>query len=257
MTAKTIKSNYYLENEYFVLNVSSRDTDFIGFIKNKTKQPFKIIAGERSLIVPARNWVGILPNKDGVFFLTAMKTNRYKIEDAEQIYKGPQGPNKYEQLFNDMLSMLDFTLIKNENDYNEKTDECGIWSLEDDMCCNYGDIEGDRFNSALGIIDRLDMYLNDLLIADMEDEFDVDTSVYSSWGEMVEKRADFPEGCQWHLDIMDMICNHANEIDLNNCKFEEKKEIKPSLKSRINSITNNKSENHLNMSQKFIEEYRI
>lgn len=257
MAVNVIKSSNYIENEQFIFLMTDRDTDLIAEIKNKTDLPFRIKSDKYSILVPAKDWVGLLPTTEGISLLYAIKRDKYKIEGIDEINKNNDSPNKYEQLFDDLLSLLDFTLIKNDNDYNGQSDSYGIWSLEDDMCCNYGDIEDDRFNSAAEIIDRLEMYLYDCLIADMNDGFDVDTSIYGSWAEMVENRDEFPDGCQWHLNYLDMICNHVDEIDLNKCKFEEKKEIKPSLDARITALINKADKKYYDEPCIHLDEYRI
>lgn len=134
--------------------------------------------------------------------------------------------NKYETLFDQFLDLTEFSLVRHQNDYNKYTDEYGHWSLIDIQGADLGHIEGDRFESAVQILDRMDIYIQDYLIESiediLEDEFDVDISNYSSWSDLLElarKYLSYDYG--WSVDVLDMIVNHHNEINLENCNYEE------------------------------------
>lgn len=134
--------------------------------------------------------------------------------------------NKYEKLFDEFLDVAEFKLVRHENDYNKYTDEYGHWSLIDLQGADLGHIEGDRFDNAAQILDRMDIYIRDYLIESiediLEDEFDVDISNYSDWSDLLElakKYLSYDYG--WSIDVFDMICNHFDEISLENCTYEE------------------------------------
>ena len=134
--------------------------------------------------------------------------------------------NKYEKLFDEFLDLTEFRLVRHQNDYNEHSDEYGHWSLIDNQCGNIGDIEGDRFTSAEQIIDRMDIYIHDYIITNIEElatENDIDISDWDSWSwdYILSHRDKFPQDCQYEFDMLDMLCNHFGEINLENCTYEE------------------------------------
>lgn len=133
--------------------------------------------------------------------------------------------NKYEKLFDEFLDLTEFRLIKHQNDYNEYTDEYGHWSLIDLQGTNLGDIEGDRFKSAAHILDRMDIYINDYIIEDIEECLDEKSlypeNGYSGWGDMLINAAPLLPENKFEFDLLDMIINHCDEINLENCFYEE------------------------------------
>lgn len=146
-------------------------------------------------------------------------------------------PNKWEQLFEQFMDLMEFSLIKHKNpqlvlsykdpDGNliEEVHE-GVWSIYDRQGANLGDINEDRFSNAEQIFERMDIYINDYLIENLESLFyesDVDLpNPYNCWEDLLKSRNKFGSDCQWDFDVLDMICNHANEIDLNKVYYEEK-----------------------------------
>ena len=124
--------------------------------------------------------------------------------------------NKWEKLFDEFLDLTEFTLVKHKND----------WSLIDNQGGNLGNIEGDRFTSAGQIFDRMDSYIEDYIITDIEElaeENNIDLSNWDSWiwEYLLFCRDKFPQDCQYEFDLLDMICNHFEEIDLESCTYEE------------------------------------
>ena len=131
--------------------------------------------------------------------------------------------NKYEKLFDEFLDLTEFRLVRHQNDYDEYSDEYGHWSLIDCQGANLGDIENDRFKSAAQILDRMDIYIHDYIVEDIEaclDEtgYDYYTGNYQG---LIEYCRDKLTENQWELDVLDMICNHFDEINLENCTYEE------------------------------------
>ena len=118
--------------------------------------------------------------------------------------------NTYEKLFNEFLDLTEFRLLKHKD---------GTFSLEDRQCANLGDIEDDRFASASEILDRMDIYIQDYLIRDIEDALDEKSiEIGCVWGEYGKYRDVIPD-YKFDFDLLDMIVNHSNEVDLNNCDY--------------------------------------
>ena len=125
--------------------------------------------------------------------------------------------NGWECLFDQFLETIDFRLVKYPNG----------WGLMDRQGADLGNIESDRFRDASTIIDRLDIYIKDYFADEIQasmDEYEAE-----SWSDLLqEARATMPpEALQYHhygLAVLDMVCNHPQEIDLENCHFTEEEE---------------------------------
>ena len=131
--------------------------------------------------------------------------------------------NKYEKLFDEFLDLTEFILVKYQNDYNKYTNEYSHCSLIDLQGANLGHIQGDRFNNAAEILDRMDIYIHDYLVEAIEDclaeaGYDFYTGNYQGLVEYCRNK--LPEN-KWDLDVLDMIVNHPHEINLENCNYEE------------------------------------
>ena len=137
--------------------------------------------------------------------------------------------NKYESLFEGFLDLTEFTLIKCKDG----------WGLHDRQGGNLGNIEGDRFESATDIFDRMDVYINDYFLEDLENEleaYNVDMEgreiPWSAEGwlrlkdekEFYNKNQRYFESHMWDFDVLDMIVNHANQINLGNVYYESEEE---------------------------------
>lgn len=153
----------------------------------------------------------------------------------------------YTELFEGFLDLIEFTLVKHKNpvlvlkykdlDGNDVVEEHnGVWSLWDRQGANLGDIEQDRFDNASQIIDRLDIYINDYLCEDLENELDaygVDLDGQElpwsaeTWLALrndkafYEKNKRYFDEHKWELDVFDMIAYHTDEINLEECYYEE------------------------------------
>ena len=130
--------------------------------------------------------------------------------------------NKWEKLFDEFLDLTEFRLIKHKG--NDAKYDPWIWSIVDLQGANLGNIEGDRFSDAQGILDRMDIYINDYFIQDIEDLLE-EKGIEIKWDDDYQDYIDnlrvlLPEAF-WELEVLDMICNHYSEIDLNNCYYEE------------------------------------
>lgn len=129
--------------------------------------------------------------------------------------------NKWEKIFDEFLDLIEFSLIKHKIEFE---DEDGIWSLVDLQGANLGNIELDRFKNATGIVDRLEIYINDYFIEDIEnllDEKGIEVTWGSDYQEYIDNAKDLLPDASWDFDVLDMICNHVDEINLENCTYEE------------------------------------
>lgn len=122
--------------------------------------------------------------------------------------------NQWEELFDSFLSTVEFRLVKYPNG----------WGLVDKQGADLGDIESDRFEDAMGILDRMDVYIDDYFVSDIKE--DSGCSEYHNWSELLAFAREHmaPEDLErYHIDleILDMICNHPEEVNLENCCFEE------------------------------------
>ena len=118
--------------------------------------------------------------------------------------------NTYEKLFDEFLNITEFRLLKHKD---------GTFSLEDQQCANLGDIEDDRFETASEVLDRMDVYIQDYLVVDIEDALDEESiAIDCDWKEYGKYRDLIPD-YRFDFDLLDMIVNHSNEVDLNNCDY--------------------------------------
>ena len=112
-------------------------------------------------------------------------------------------------LFKDYLDLTEFALEKDGDSYR----------LTDLQGGNLGDIESDRFDSAKEIFDRMDDYIYDYYVRPIEEETeqsgvelpDGDLETLVGWYK--EHKDEFPEYAD-DFAVLDMIVNHADEVDL-------------------------------------------
>lgn len=127
--------------------------------------------------------------------------------------------NTYEKLFDEFLDLTEFSLLKHRTESDDADVGAGLFSLEDHQCANLGDIESERFETAAQILDRMDIYIQDYLISDIEEALDEKSiEIDCAWGEYGQYRDLIPD-YKFDFDLLDMIINHPNEIDLNNCDY--------------------------------------
>ena len=118
--------------------------------------------------------------------------------------------NTYEKLFDEFLNITEFVLLKHKD---------GTFSLEDRQRANFGNIEDDRFETASEVLDRMDVYIQDYLVVDIEDALDEESiEIDCDWEEYGKYRDLIPD-YRFDFDLLDMIVNHSNEVDLNNCDY--------------------------------------
>lgn len=127
--------------------------------------------------------------------------------------------NTYEKLFDEFLDLTEFSLLKHRTESDDADVGAGLFSLEDHQCANLGDIESERFETAAQILDRMDVYIQDYLIVDIEDALDEKSiEIDCDWEEYGQYRDLIPD-YKFDFDLLDMILNHPDEIDLNNCDY--------------------------------------
>ncbi len=137
--------------------------------------------------------------------------------------------NRWESLFEDFLEVTDFRLVKHTDG----------WGLRDKQCANLGGIEEDRFKDAQDVFDRMDVYIIDCFYNDLYDEleaYDVNMGnreVPESAQDWLDLRADvefcnknqeYIDNHAFEFNVLDMIANHANEINLENVDYESEEE---------------------------------
>ena len=126
----------------------------------------------------------------------------------------------YTTVFREFLDLIEMELVRYEDGF-------GVIDLQG---ANLGDIESDRFQNASELIDRLNLYINDYYITDLEEEyteyFDTPDGVSpyhtaEDWCEMFKliafKGSAAEKFISEHLhefQVLDMILNHADEVSL-------------------------------------------
>lgn len=143
----------------------------------------------------------------------------------------------YEEMFDDLIGEVEFELVKYSGEdrksksiWNEKEYE-GDWGLIDLQGANLGGIEDERFNNAQEIVDRLDTYIHDYFLEGFEDEDygdlqDEADECYTAedWLGFFTKHPEAyqdKESRESMLEFLDFIVNHAKDVDLEKCHYEE------------------------------------
>ena len=145
--------------------------------------------------------------------------------------------NIWEELFEQFLDLTEFMLIKyktTDEEYNPWR-----WGVYDGQGANLGDIQSDRFKDATDIFDRMEIYINDYFFEDLEEELyaynvdlegrDIPWNVDQWLGlrndlEFYNKNKKYFDEHSWEFRVLDMIANHANEINLENVYYESEEE---------------------------------
>lgn len=129
--------------------------------------------------------------------------------------------NIYEKLFDEFLGLTEFSLLKHRTESDDPDAGDGLFSLEDHQCANLGDIESERFETSAQILDRMDIYIQDYIVEALSDVVDeAGVSLEEDTWEGLLKCRDKVPGADWDFDVLDMIINHSDEIDLENCTYE-------------------------------------
>lgn len=77
------------------------------------------------------------------------------------------------------------------------------------------------------ILDRLDIYIRDYFVDDIRET--VGESASEDWPQLLQeaKAAMTPKELECHsfdLDVLEMVCSHPHEINLENCRFTTEQE---------------------------------
>ena len=101
--------------------------------------------------------------------------------------------------------------------------------VDDEGTFSFDDVDG--FTSADEIVDRLSGIIDDFILTDLEDEaeeysiqFDGDIpNGWEEWDDWAKTTNDpdhkeFIKNHKWELEMMDLLCNHVDEIDLEQFK---------------------------------------
>lgn len=127
---------------------------------------------------------------------------------------------KYDAVCRAFLDLIEMELVRYEDGF-------GVIDLQG---ANLGDIQSDRFQNASELFDRLDIYINDYYITDLEEEYteyfdtpDGESPYHTAedWCEMfkliVFKGSAAEKFITAHLhefQVLDMILNYADEVSL-------------------------------------------
>ena len=123
----------------------------------------------------------------------------------------------YNKLFSEFLDLIEFQLVENVDDsYTDANGDAheGKWSLIDLQGGNIGGIEARRYTNAADMIEDLDIYIDDYIFNSIIDSLK-DIGIQSSYSDyrILRYRDKLPDN-EWDFDVLDMIANHADEIDL-------------------------------------------
>lgn len=172
-------------------------------------------------------------SKNDSYFEAYWANVRYALDDYidhlsvdVEKKKSMSNKNKYEELFEQYMDLVEFTLVKHKDG----------WGIYDRQGANLGDIEGDRFKNAADIFDRMGVYINDYFFEDLENElgvYEIDMEGRETpWNatQWLELRSDIEfynehkkyfDNHTFEFDVLDMIANHTDDINLENVYYEE------------------------------------
>ena len=130
---------------------------------------------------------------------------------------------KVNEKFCEYISFMDFSIGKDQEGF----------FLEDLQGANLGDIDQDRFTNAVGIIDRLDVYIDDYVYQDLIEDAESAGIVFEKGvNPMNFSFAEWIQFCKensiqsYHLKILEFMEAHLEDVDLDECVriFEKEKE---------------------------------
>lgn len=94
------------------------------------------------------------------------------------------------------------------------------FGLKDHTGANLGDIESERFDNTEWLFERLERYEDDYFVSSICECLDKIGISYNEypWENLLQYRDLLPDS-SWDFNLLDMICNHAKEINLENCTY--------------------------------------
>jgi len=167
------------------------------------------------------------PEAEKTFFNVANGTcESCKLSEAKE--------KSYEEMFDELIDGVEFELVKysgedrkSKSTWDDKEYE-GDWGLIDTQGANLGGIEEERFNNAKEIIDRLNVYISDYFLGgqdglEVSEEHQDELDDCYTYEEMLEFFKKYPEEDEngYLVELLDFIVNHAKDVDLEKCTFEE------------------------------------
>lgn len=131
--------------------------------------------------------------------------------------------NHYVELFNQMLNQMDMSLIKHgKNAYHV---ESVFYILSD---------ENEIIQTTQELFDRLELFIDESFAGDLEREaIDYGLLDYPShpWDAALEKieqyrngttkEREFVKNHEWEIEVLDMLCHHLDEVNINNLKSQQ------------------------------------
>lgn len=175
--------------------------DLWGFVKDDETPTFKDVEGyvTDDGVVKASDIVYAVANTS--------KTESCSRKEKKSLKES--GEKTPTDLFKDYLDLTEFALEKDGDSYR----------LIDLQGGNLGNIESDRFDSAKEIFDRMDAYIYDYYVRPIEEEAenfgfelpDGDLEALVNWYK--EHKDKYPEYAD-DFAVLDMIVNHADEVEL-------------------------------------------
>lgn len=146
-----------------------------------------------------------------IFYMGSLKSHLATISRCNAKTNNTIEQNKWEKLFDEFLDLIEFSLVK-------KSDG---WSLIDNQGANLGNIQGETFDSAMDIFERLNIYINDYIFRPLEEDLDNrgETNIPHTCDEWLERSDEF-ENYSFELAVIEMISSRGKEIDLNHCTYE-------------------------------------
>jgi len=147
----------------------------------------------------------IVKTSDGLFFVDSFGWKEVEFATHQ---------NEYEELFDQFLELVEFSLIKYPD---------GMWSVYDKQGANLGGINGDTYKTAAAILDRMTIYIKDYFVESLEkclEEAGHEIPDWKTFGELADYARPLLPDNKYCCDTLDMICRHADKINLENCFFE-------------------------------------
>lgn len=145
--------------------------------------------------------------KEGIIKLLDIKISQRNEREGNKM-------NNDELVFKDIIETIEFSISKEHDGY----------ALHDSTGANLGNIESERFCSAVDILDRIDHYLNDYFFTDLEDEAESiiqseNTEMPCSaedWVKFMDEHEDFKNEHSLDYKVMEFLAQPNIDIDMEN-----------------------------------------
>ena len=119
----------------------------------------------------------------------------------------------YYEMFDAFLRNTEFELVS----YDEPDEDGNCYGVVDLQGGNLGNIESDRFGSVMDVVERMDVYITDYYTDAIENNWpdaneDVFRYDYATMAQLGMLKSNDRHLCGDDFDVIDVLCNHANEI---------------------------------------------